>query len=160
MDATSGRCMCVSMSDAVQPTHAPIPELIPTTVERYHKRPSANRALPERHAKYGIAGTALDWCAQWSKPAYPGRRKLFLELLPRAVTWGAVRHWLFGRVPLPPDVAASLEAHIRARCAEGLAIADALADCQTRAASVIKRKAGAFTVDETTGRDKRGYWKR
>lgn len=99
--------------------------------------------------------------APWTTHTYPGRIKLVSGLLPRAYTWGAVRHWRRGRRTLPPDVAIALADHIDARGAECVALS---ADLRAHAAAEIAKPKvlyGMFAPDPVTGADRRHRpWKR
>jgi hypothetical protein len=103
------------------------------------------------------ATSAADWLAPWGKYAYPGRRAVFLALLPAPYSWQAVHHWMKGRRTFPVDVARAISRAIRTRIAAGAEIADALdayADSQA-----VNRPRG-FCVVGADGKDKRGHWRR
>lgn len=86
------------------------------------------------------------WLFPWNGNAFPGRRKGFLSILPRAYTWQAVQHWQKGRRKCPPFVQRSIADLIRRRCAAGLLIADALeADADRQEAE--PKRLGGFMAD-------------
>ena len=107
-----------------------------------------------------LIAQAFDWCMPYRKREYPGRRAAFLELLPRAYSWGAVAHWLHSRRPIPVAVANAIAAHIRRQCAAGLAIAAALEDHAKAMAAKPRILTGCCAIDPGTGRDRRGNWRR
>lgn len=116
--------------------------------------------LPVTHPDdWSLSERAMRWCFPWSRHDYPGLRRGFLALLPRHYTWGAIKHWRFARCRFPVASAVAVEAHIRARCAAGLGIADALAAYIREEEARPPRGLGLVVVGDD-GRSKRGSWRR
>lgn len=114
--------------------------------------PSAgNGALCER---------AIRWLLPWTHATFPGFRKGILSMLPGFYAWQAVQHWRRGRRRLPAGVAEAMADAIRSR-----RLAGELIEAELRAYAVAQRAmrrpaAGCCRVDNATGRDRRGSWRR
>ena len=76
------------------------------------------------------------------------------------MTWGAVAGWISGRRKLPAWAAEMIAEHIASRCASGLHLAAELRAYAEALEAAPRQLRGCCAVDESTGRDKRGNWKR
>lgn len=123
----------------------------------YHHTFHERSVVPPRYSASDAVVLSLtervtSWFWPWTLANYPGRRKAFLSLLCRPVSWSAVRHWKHGRNRLPADIALGLAEMIRSRIAAGQALIEEL---EAYAAGHPGRSAGFRAVDPVTGRDKR-----
>jgi len=118
------------------------------------------KPIPEPDDYHGLSHElerrVLDYLYPQRKSKVRGFRASFLALLPRPYTWGAVRHWMKGRAPLPADVALCLAAHLSEQAGIGFALAAELRACGDRE----ERRASGFCEVDATGRDRRGHWHR
>lgn len=73
-----------------------------------------------------ILTSAVEWVLPWKKDTYPTQPQGLTELFEHTYAWTTIAHWLKGSVAIRPAAARTLSDFIRARCARGLAIADAL----------------------------------
>ena len=129
---------------------------------------------PDRHAlpndvsllasvpfdKPALYRRAADWLCPWNGRTFPGFRRFVLGLLPRPVTWSATQHWDHGRITLPPDIADALADAIAQRRRAGQQLEEELRQHAAAIRARPPQRYGWARVDESTGRDKRGNWKR
>ena len=101
---------------------------------------------------------AVLWLCPWSKITFPGKRRFILSLLPRTVTWDSGAHWRRGG--LPADIADALADAIESRAKIGAELASELRQHAAAMRARPPQRYGWARVDESTGRDKRGNWKR
>ena len=92
---------------------------------------------------------------------FPGRIKGILRTLPRAYHWQAVHDWHKGRVLLPAAVARSWADQIEADLREAAALATELrAHARWQDTERELRRSGFLRVNEKTGQNKAGHWRR
>jgi hypothetical protein len=105
------------------------------------------------------ASHAIAWLLPWSANNYPGYRKGVAELLGNRVTWHAIIKWHRKGV-WPIWAAQRVRDAVADRVARGQAIlreldADIAADQPQ-----TQRNTGFCVVQEDTGKDRRGHWRR
>ena len=130
---------------------APSRHALPNDVSLVLAIPPDNKPLHRR---------AADWLCPWTAETFPGFRKFILGLFPRPMTWTATQHWASGRTPLPPDIADALADAIAQRRRAGQQLEEELRQHAAAIRARPPQRYGWARVDESTGRDKRGNWKR
>ena len=105
-----------------------------------------------------LADRVVRFIAPWEQCEYPGRGRLILSLLPRAVTVKSVTHWRREARRLPADIAEALSLHLRGVASRALELATELEGHAASRRAELHRRTG-FAEIGPDGRDKR-LWRR